>query len=84
MTPSQLKAAVQETRTDSHYFDRDSMKFFGDTMGNYGVRSATINVRDGSFIECWELYRKRPVKNGLQKSTYFDKTTYKQLFANKD
>lgn len=80
MTPSQLKSAVQETRTDSHFFDRDSMKFFGDRMGNYGVRSAIIKVYNGQMVDCWELYRKKPVKNGLQKSAYFDKTTFKQLY----
>ena len=35
MTPSELKYNVEET--GSHYFERSSMKFFGDTMRNYGV-----------------------------------------------
>ena len=68
MTKSELKRNV--TATGSHYFDRSSMKFFGDTMANYGVRDAG---------DCWELHRKRPVKRGLNSSTYFDKVTYERV-----
>lgn len=68
MPPSQLKYKVQET--GSYFFDRSSMKFFGDRMSNYGVRSAGEN---------WELYRKRAVKHGLQSSSYFNKTTFKKV-----
>lgn len=53
-----------------HFFDRDTMKFFGDTMANYGVRDA------GPY---WELYRRRPVKHGLNTSAYFDKVTFDQV-----
>ena len=65
MTPSQLKHFVEET--GSYFFTRDSMKFFGDTMRNYGVRSKPVQVVtvSGDIVECWELYRRRPVKNGL-------------------
>jgi len=65
MTPSELKHHVEQT--GSHHFDRKTMKFFGDTMRNYGVRDA------GQY---WELYRKRPVKHGLSSSMYFDKKTF--------
>ena len=66
MTPSDLKYEV-ERGEDSHFFERSSMKFFGDTMRNYGVRDAG---------DCWELYRKRPVMHGLKNSTFFDKITF--------
>ena len=72
MTPSELKFHVEQTRSDSYYFSKDTLNFFGDTMKNYGVRSA------GKY---WELYRKRPVKNGLQASAYFDKKTFKQVYS---
>jgi len=67
MTPSELKYQHETTHPDSHFFDRKIMKFFGDTMKNYGVRSCG---------ECWELYRKRPVKSGLRGSAYFNKATF--------
>lgn len=70
MTPSELKHHV-ERGTDRFFFTPDTMRFFGDRMSNYGVRDA------GEF---WELYRKRPVKNGLKSSAYFDKVTFSRVF----
>lgn len=75
MTPSRLKQEIQKAGTESYFFTRESMKFFGDTMKNYGCRSATVGG-----VECWELWRKRPVKNGIQSSTYFCKKTLKRIF----
>lgn len=75
MTPSELKYNVENT--GSHFFDRESMRFFGDTMRNYGVRSAIVETyTDDGQIEVWELYRKRPVKHNLQKSAYFRKDSF--------
>ena len=68
MTSSELKYNVE--KTDSYFFTRKTMKFFGDTMRNYGVRSYDANT--------WELYRKRPVKHGLCSSAYFDKQTFER------
>ena len=77
MTPSELKANVQET--EPYFFDRKTMKFFGDTMKNYGVRSAMIDN-----MPVWELYRKRPVKHGLKTSAYFDQKTFERVFPKND
>lgn len=67
MTPSQLKAEYQRHNPDGHFFDRKTMSFFGDSMKNYGVYDA------GSH---WALYRKRPVKHGINTTHYFDKITF--------
>lgn len=84
MTPSQLKAHVLARGTETHFFDRQTMKFFGDSMRNYGVRDGgTIYTYEGVSHEVWELYRKRPVKHGLKHSTYFDKTTFNCVFPEK-
>ena len=89
MTPSQLKANVEAAGHERHFFDRKTMKFFGDTMSNYGVRSTVITcnynehgqyVEGGVPVEVWELYRKRAVKHGLKASAYFDKVSFKQVF----
>lgn len=72
MTPSKLKAEILARRPMSEFFSRGTMRFFGDTMKNYGVRSYDDNT--------WELYRKRPVKHGLQDSAYFDKRTFTIVF----
>ena len=37
MTPSELKNNVE--KTGSYFFDRLNMRFFCDTMANYGCRS---------------------------------------------
>lgn len=96
MTPSDLKFHVENNGHDSHFFSRSSMKFAGDTMRNYGVRSATVrtaydadgnycaNHTEGVAVECWELYRKRPVKHGLASSVYFAKDTFRRVFPVKD
>lgn len=68
MTPSELKYNVDQT--GSYFFTRSTMRFFGDTMKNYGVRDAGM---------CWELYRRRPVKHQLQASAYFDKKTFERI-----
>lgn len=74
MTPSQLKYEIEIRGEYPHFFTRKTMKFFGDTMGNFGVRSS---VKDG--FECWELYRKRPVQAGLKDSHYFRKGDFKKI-----
>jgi hypothetical protein len=70
MTPSQLKYYHEEYNSDSHYFKHKTMKFFGDIIKNYGVRTLS---------QCYELYRKQPVKHGLSHSAYFDKSTFKKI-----
>ena len=67
MTPSELKQNVEAAGHEPYFFVHKTMKFFGDRMSNYGVRSAG---------NCWELWRKRPVKHGLTNSAYFDKQTF--------
>ena len=74
MTKFELKQKVENT--GSYFFTRQTMKFFGDTMANYGVRSAII---EGA--SCWELYRKKAVKHGLSCSAYFNKNTYDKVYV---
>lgn len=81
MTSSELKYRVQKADSESHFFDRDTMKFFGDTMKNYSVRPARIKRYDGTETNVWELYRKRPVKHGLRSSAYFDKETFEEIIS---
>ena len=79
MTANELRQEIKQHGTAPHFFDRKSMKFFGDTMRNYGVTSATVTTYDGTNVECWELYRRKPVKGGLQKSAYFCKATFRRV-----
>ena len=92
MTPSELKHHVEAAGHEPYFFQRKTMAFFGDTMRNYGVRARLIMsdydragtyVEGGSPILVWELYRKRPVKHGLQSSAFFEQESYRQTFERK-
>jgi hypothetical protein len=75
MTPSELKARIEATGEEQHFFDRKTMRFFGDTMRNYGVRQTAV-TKNGELVEVWELYRKNPVKHGNQNSAYFRRDNF--------
>lgn len=91
MNASELKYQVGQAGHDSHFFDRKTMQFFGDSMKNYGVRSAEIISqyngagefvsKEGAPLQVWELYRRRAVKHGLKDSAYFDKATFRRVFS---
>ena len=70
MPPSELKALYERHNPDGHFFERSNMRFFGDTMKNYGCC-------DGG--EVWVLHRKRPVKHGAQGNAYFCKKTFRLI-----
>lgn len=89
MTPSELKHAIESRGTESHFFDRRTMRFFGDSMRNYGVRAVTVRAWGDTVdpvtgryelitVEAWELYRRRPVKHGNAKSHFFRRDTFEQ------
>ena len=80
MTPSGLKRLHEEAHPNSLFFSRENMRFAGDTMRNYGVRAVCVLDAGRTRVAAWELYRKKPVKNGLQQSAYFDQTTFKRVF----
>jgi len=86
MTASELKAKHESHNPESKYFHRDSMRFFGDSMSNYGVRRATCrrSRQNATPIPGFELYRKRPVKHGLTSSAYFDAETFGRVYAVED
>ena len=71
MDASALKYHVEASGYTPFFYTRKNMRFFGDTMKNYGVRDAG---------DTWELYRRRPVAHGLKNSVYFDKKTFKRVF----
>ncbi len=79
MTANDLKYEIGKQGIDHYFFTRETMRFFGDTMRNYGVRKAIIPTRDGMRLT-WELFRRRPVKHGLRTSAYFDVRTFERVF----
>lgn len=83
-TSSQLRAFVEDAGHESRFFTRDTMRFFGDTMRNYGVRRVTLETNMGDTVEAFELYRRRPVKHNNQSSAYFNAETFRRVFPKKD
>lgn len=92
MNASELKYQIESRGQGGNFFDRRTMRFFGDTMHNFGVRSATIRASSEvvdpdtgkhaeETIEVWELYRRRAVKCGNGSSFYFRKDTFRRAFA---
>lgn len=81
MTAYELRRCVESRGTKTHFFSRENMRFAGDTMRNYGVRRAKIRTYSGEVVECWDLYRRRPVKYGLRTSAYFSAETFAQVFS---
>lgn len=90
MNASQLRNAIETTGHESHFFDRETMRFFGDSMSNFGVRAVTVlamgdtvNPDSGKYemqsVDAWEIYRRHPVKHGLKGSHFFDRNTFKKL-----
>ena len=75
MTAYNLRQEYIENNPNGKFFTPENMAHMGDSMDNYGVRSA------GRNDEAWELYRKRPVNGGIQTSAYFCKTTYQMRWA---
>jgi hypothetical protein len=82
-TAADLKHAVQESNREPHFFARDTMKFFGDTMRNYGVRGPVEVTTATRTLQAFELYRRRPVRHGLQESAYFDAASFARVFPSK-
>ena len=71
--------------TETFFFTRSTMKFFGDTMANFGLRQpATLTKRDGSQVQAFELTRRHPVKHGLQSSHWFDAETLAEVFPRQE
>lgn len=88
-TASDLKFAVEQSGNEPYFFTRETMKFFGDTMRNYGVRGPiTIEAHNGftdsGKISVYELFRRRPVKHNLTDSAYFCAETFRRVHLKKD
>jgi len=70
MTSSELKYKYEANNPHGFFFTRETMRFFGDTMRNYGV----VTHKDS-----YELHRKTPVNGGLRSSRFFSKNNFKLI-----
>ena len=83
-TASDLKFAIEQAGTSPHFFTRSTMRFFGDTMRNYGVRKTTINTYTEGNVPVFELYRRHPVKHNNQDSAFFRIDNLERAYKKKD
>jgi hypothetical protein len=86
MTASGLKRLYERNSPGGRFFDRRTMRFFGDTMRNYGVRDGgkikTLTRNGVEEVAVWQLYRKRPVKsNAHGHCRYFSKENGQEIFT---
>jgi hypothetical protein len=86
MTVLELRHLYERNNPGGHFFDRETMRFFGDTMSNFGVRDGgevnTLTEKGIEKAEVWELYRRRPVKGGLHGVfAYFRKDNGREIFT---
>ncbi|WII71766.1 hypothetical protein QJS83_14975 [Bdellovibrio sp. 22V] len=85
-TSSQLKSLHLEAQPDSKYFDRDTMKFFGDTMSNFAVSKDVVETNDGDRIAVYELRRKAKTHKGAPAGivAFFDMNGFRRHDIKKD
>ena len=62
MKASELKALHFQNAPDSHFFDRETMAYFGDKMQNFGVKKQESGE--------WLLFRKRKTRENAAGTGY--------------
>ena len=83
MTASGLKDLYEKNNPQGYFFSPRTMRFFGDRMSNFGVRSAVVKSRGEKGmieVEVWDLYRKKSVR-GISHGhcAYFRKDSGKEV-----
>ena len=85
MTPVKLKDLYLRNNPAGRFFDKDTMRFFGDTMLNFKVRDAgKVKTMTGSGIEeaeAWELLRKKPRKGLHGHCAFFRKDNAEHILS---
>ena len=69
MTVYELKRFYAANNPEGFFFCSKTMRFFGDTMKNFGVKDGgkikTMTDNGVEEVEVWDLYRRRPVNGGM-------------------
>jgi hypothetical protein len=74
MTKTELIKRVRQT--ESHYFDKKTMAFFGDTLKNYRIDTNIHNINN---VRCYKLKRLSPFNGGLVSQVFIYIDTFKQV-----
>ena len=85
MTASKLKALYESNARPPAglFFCRENMRYWGDTMKNFGVRDGGfLRLYSGGVVEVWELYRKHGRGyNSAGHCAYFRKDDGQEVFG---
>lgn len=76
-TVNDLIRAYNETHPDHHYFDRDTLKYWGERISDMYLYRKTEEVKDllGNMRTCYCLRSKQTFPIRHTKYTYFDVNT---------
>lgn len=82
----QLIRRYSESHPTGHFFDRETLKFFGERISEMRVLKGTVEVNDvcGKSHECYilsSLQRNHPFKP-TRVYHYFDSTTFDHIILN--
>lgn len=81
-----LKAEYQNRHPNGHYFDRDTLKFFGERESEMKVLKTTAIITDvmGNDHECYVLSTRQrpPFGKPIRKYHYFDIVTFDDVVSN--
>lgn len=70
------------TEAEPFFFDKKTMRFFGDTRSNYGVRGPLeFKSNIGEEVIVYELFRRKAVKHGLKNSAFFRADTFARTWG---
>lgn len=77
-TVSAFIAAYNE-KVGGPMFDRQTMRFFGDTMKNFGLYTCNVQTREGETVPAYCLYRKKATKLPANSGYFFRADCLKRM-----
>ena len=83
MTVYELRSRYLEKHPNGHFFDPETLKFFGETLSSMRVLGATTEVKDsiGEMHTCYVLSKLSKDFSGKKRRTYacFDVDTFEHV-----
>ena len=87
MTVYELIENYQQTHRNGHFFDRDTLRFFGERISEMRVLTGTATIKDYSDVlhECYILsYIQHKAPGGKKRVYhYFDTKTFDNIIPNR-
>lgn len=78
-----LKSRHEDAFPRSHFFDRDTLKFFGESLSRMSVLQKTVKIKaySGKVHDCYVLSKQSRDFFGKRIRTYayFDTTTFEEV-----